>query len=231
MPLYQSFNIQYSSPSFLRVACPHPCTRPCRPRSSSLSSLPSPSASASRSGLVTVYIVSSPSPQSPRLLSLCRHSRRRCRVVFALSLLPPPCHRIDCRPRHYPHPCHRPHPLCPRPRHHRPHCPSPLPLFSVRLTVALASHIIPMLALRGVTASRWRWLPDSCGFCVLQASTVGLVTLSRPECVCLSCRLFIAYLMTHLVFLVSLRPHCCKLDLLSTSTPRCFELVIRSFTC
>ena len=119
----------------------------------------------------------------------------------------------------------------PRPRHHRPHCPSPLPLFSVRLTVALASHIIPMLALRGVTASRWRWLPDSCGFCVLQASTVGLVTLSRPECVCLSCRLFIAYLMTHLVFLVSLRPHCCKLDLLSTSTPRCFELVIRSFTC
>jgi hypothetical protein len=88
-----------------------------------------------------------------------------CAVAVVVMALPSssPCRiRLHCRclcchlhhrrvvARHYPHSCHYPHPLCSRPhhRHHRHHCPSSLPLLSVRLTVALASHFMQIPAPR-----------------------------------------------------------------------------------
>ncbi|KAF8461646.1 hypothetical protein DFH94DRAFT_300446 [Russula ochroleuca] len=141
-------------------------------------------------------LVSSPSPQSPRLLSLCRH---RCRRVVAVVLvtvsyspslslslslsppLPPPCRRIGCRQHHYP----------------RPVlaivitlfglvlvlstialCRSPLPLLSVRLTVALASHFMLMPAPRImlVLAPGRMQVRTACF-----SPPLGLVTLPRPN--------------------------------------------------
>lgn len=151
LSLWSSFTV---SPPFSRVACPHPCTRPCRPRSYPRRrhrSHPRSPASSPSTSCCHVY---------HSHLGCCL-----CAVAVVVMALPSssPCRiRIHCRclcchlhhrrvvARHYPRSCHYPHPLCSRPhhRHHRPHCPSPLPLLSVRLTVALASHFMQIPAPR-----------------------------------------------------------------------------------
>ena len=189
-----------SSPSFWRVACPHPCIRPCRSRSSSPSSSPLPSPSASTSSpstscqhlhrshlgygpcVVTAAIVPLPSSPSP-----CRICRRRVVALivvhaiipilvivltFVIVLVLAAIALIAL---------------------------SPFPCF----LFALWWRWLPTLCRCRLPASCWRWLPASCEFCVLLASTIGLVTLSRPKCVCFSCRLFVAYLKSHLIFLLA----------------------------
>ena len=203
-----------SSPSFWRVACSHPCTRPCRSRSSSLSSSPSPSPLASASSpstscqhlhrshlsygpcVVTAAIV--PLPLSPSPCRICRrrvvalivvHAIIPILVIVLTFVLVPVLTTIALISL------------------------APLPPLSVRLMVALASQFMPMLAPRIMRVLRASSVNRGIGnivkakVCVPLMPTFYCVPKESPN------------------ISVSLSPQCRKLDLLPTSTPCCFGLV------
>ncbi|KAH9993401.1 hypothetical protein BJV77DRAFT_364705 [Russula vinacea] len=131
-----------SSPSFWRVACPHPCIRPCRSRSSSLSSSPSPSPLASASSpstscqhlhrshlsygpcVVTAAIV--PLPLSP---SPCRICRRRVVALIVVHAIIPILVIVLTSSSSRPH-YHCPHSLAPFPAFCSPYGGVGFPLYA-----------------------------------------------------------------------------------------------------